>query len=847
MGFDKRKLNRGLIMKEKKPALALFCAFLFCVLITAGVFILEKVRIKENGLVRANKEVSVLLENETDFNAIIEFIESDTERGHFLGIALINLAKNEERYIPDFETRYPRYKAYRDMVKELAQPDFSDWVAGVINGEVETEFEANVFEYLSGLKDARYLNQAVNRFIKILDDSGDSGFAAGSNKDAFILGAAGFYILQFPNSNNELLKTAIGQKADRFIKLSGSDLVKEIEGIPLNKLYIYLYLKYFSLERLINAKMETFIASGTKSVNAITWNISQVDSLINYFTSIGKGISPNYYSLFQLGFSKDEPIYIYIALQVLSKIGFDDHILQNWLNRNFAGMEDRLSRTYTDFRGRVIKREIVISDEVQETREAIAGKSDIPFEEILEDAIRLSAKDGRFIISRVTPEEEIQKEMRANSAFYTNDFVRRAVTTWELKNQLIAVIAVICLAAAFLCSLAVGFGSKWKWKDSNSLLSWLPLPLAGFILFFVFWNKYDNLSGFQTMPLTAFLFCGGILFIITLKARILNAPSRGLWYFLLAGCGAFNYFVKRHDASQFYYDAAGLPITKQIDKLISGGNLHHALKLLVHYNDPHLARQIIFNNVSFFQNAAPDQLEALFKNQLTWIEYLKLAKRDDLLENIRKETNDAINNPAIENICDDALYSKFVCNFTAFDYEEPNNHAAIETHVSNTLISRWNNGRHNVPRDVCAVIDRANLTINPAVLFVIAQEGITDTYRWAWNKLDQAVQACKTPDTCFAAIQMAADPEKLQRNMNIDVMLKIIEKGFSDCADCIPVFILLMQARNYIERWPDNRSGLAYNRILDNYKNKIKKVQSEIQKLQKPKKSGRTKRQQEEK
>ena len=487
-------------MKKFVPVVIFILAAVCSILVIAFVlYPYGKSKVKENNLVRADNEINdllaieldiekltdLLIDEESNFDSIVAYIESDAERQHFLGITLVKLSEYESVYEFDFESRYPRYKAYRGMVKELSRQDYSEWVGSIIKGVAETEFEANVFDYLSSLKDRRYLNDAVSRFIDILNKSGSDGFSAQTNKDAFIIGALSLYIMQFPG-NNAILRNALGEKAGQFINLSERNLT-EIRGVPLNQVYVYLYLKYFGLEDLINRKMETFLNTGTRRWDGTTWSMSAVDSLINYFSSTGKGMSQNFYSLIQTGFDRNDSIRIYIALQVLKKIGFDDPApsFTNLLNR-VSRRESGLEITTTQISG--VRRssttqKVIFSDEVAEVRRAIAGKTDVPFDAMLNSALKTSSEAGNFIIQRVTATEVVNKEVSEMSGQYTNNFVSESRKTWEKKNNQLASMRIFEIAAAVLSCAVVLYKKRKNTGDISTLI--LPYGIAVSLALFI--------------------------------------------------------------------------------------------------------------------------------------------------------------------------------------------------------------------------------------------------------------------------------------------------------------------------------------------------------------------------
>jgi hypothetical protein len=464
-------------MKKFVPFLTYVVAAAFAVFMIALVlYPYGKGAVKENALVKANDEAGRIVIQETDFDKIIAYIEEDDERRHFLGVTLLRLAENETMYAFHFEARYPRYKAYRDMVSEFARTDYSEWVASIIAGTTETEFEANVFDYLSNLKDQRYLNAAINRFVGILNDSGSNGFTAQTNKEAFIIGALSLYIIQFPG-NNSILRSVLGEKADQFAALSENNLT-EIRGVPLNQAYIYLYLKYFGLEELINEKMEIFLGGGDVTWDRKTWPMEAVDSLISYFSSIGKGMSQNFYSLIQSGFDKNDSVRIYIALQVLKNIGVDDPnpVLTNLLNR-VARRESGLAIITTSYGGQT-RREIIFSDEAAEVRRAVNGKEDMPFEQMLNNALTISSQTGNFIIPRVSAIEVIEKEISERGGQYTKGYIADQIELWNKKNDRLKNFRIIAIIIVLATCSTILFTTKGKYKRTEKII-YLIVPYGG--------------------------------------------------------------------------------------------------------------------------------------------------------------------------------------------------------------------------------------------------------------------------------------------------------------------------------------------------------------------------------
>lgn len=304
----------------------------------------------------------------------------------------------------------------RFPVDNEAFAEASTWLVSVISGETKTALELNVFDYLSGTDDNRYLDAAITRYTSYLGQTDSSSEGFGSlftatqpyqtsssvttyqpTRDEFILGSLSFYISQFPG-NNAILKAVLKERAEQFISLTGEKLTNT-EGIPLNQAYIALYLKYFGIEDLMIRRMDIFLESGEESVGTngvvTTWSLSAVNDLINYFASIGKGMSQNFYSLFSIGFTKNDNIYIYIGLKVSEKIGFDDPALRDWLDK-VAKRESTLTITTSDKNGTITNSEpVVFSTLAENTRSAISGKADTSFAETLNSTL----KPDRWITS----------------------------------------------------------------------------------------------------------------------------------------------------------------------------------------------------------------------------------------------------------------------------------------------------------------------------------------------------------------------------------------------------------------------------------------------------------------
>ena len=450
--------------------------------------------IKENDMVNASKEIedfisAALAERNADKSAsgtenilerVVRFIQSSAERRPFLGLSLVRLAERENILEKDFESRYPRYKAYRNMVQELSRNDYSEWAASVIKGTEKSEFEANVFEYLSKIKDPRYLEEAFSRFVEILNNSDAAGFTAQTSEDAYIIGALSLYIIQF-SENSDALKAALGEKANSFISLQDNNL-KGVKGLPLNQVFIFFYLKYYGLEQLINKRMENFISAGTRGWDGTTWTMTAVSDLIDYFVSTGQGMSKNFYSLFDEN-KKNASLRSYIGLQVIKKIGFNDPDLWEILEE-VSGREVDLEMITTSYVRGVpqagqTRRKINFRDEVNETLSAISGRKNVPFEELLAGSLEEISKSGNFIVPRVTAKDVINNEISQLKDQYTHTFISEKNEKWQKKNESLKKLLFFQIFLLIALSLTAFFLFKNKFnKNKNSIMIIIPAVAA---------------------------------------------------------------------------------------------------------------------------------------------------------------------------------------------------------------------------------------------------------------------------------------------------------------------------------------------------------------------------------
>jgi hypothetical protein len=259
------------------------------------------------------------------------------------------------------------------------------------------------------------------------------------------------------------------------------------------------------------------------------------------------------------------------------------------------------------------------------------------------------------------------------------------------------------------------------------------------------------------------------------------------------------------------------------------------MELLQANTDYSLSTRIINNNAAFFSSVEPEQMEKLFRDRLSWIDWLKSTKREDLLEKIRASANEIITNGVPAGLLeDDSQYSDFIAGLTAFDYTAADNHQALENVVSNTLIQRCNSGKRTMPEMVIRVIDQMDIPVNPSVLMALAQEAAANKSSWLWNKMEKDAAKSGALDMWFESLISPLEPAKLQRTMNIHILLGLINTCFSNCRNYIPALVLLTQAREYIEKHGSPYSGNEYNRIVDLHKKKIEKARKQLQKTMKP-------------
>ncbi|MBN2536037.1 MAG: hypothetical protein JXB88_24365 [Spirochaetales bacterium] len=530
------------LTKKKTPVLALVLGGIICIAITSGVFFLEKDLVAENHMVKAYETVKSIVAHEKDFDAILNKIENNSNLNNFTRITLLELAKDPERYGTDFEIRYPHYMEYQYMYSQLLRKDYSDWIGEVISGKADTEFIPNIFHYLSTLKDDRYLAQALSRFNDFLMQSNESGFVVTSHLDAFIIGSLALYCMQFPRAKTKLLKSALAQKIDYFMNSAG-----KVMGIPLNQIFIAFYIKHNTLESLIIKKMNEFLSSGKKSWDGTSWYKSAVDNLINYFTEIGTGLSRDFYILFETGFRDFDPMRLYIALQVMKKIGFDDPELLKWLDKDYDNFENKLSMYSVDVLGTKSNEQIInFSGEITETRSAIIGRQKAYFSQILAEDVENSALH-KMHIPVVTIPGEIMNESLPDQ--YTKEFINIKIASRKSKHQLILFVATISFLATFLL-----ITSKEK---GAFLLTWLFLPVINLLFFFIFWNPLSDFYQLEIPTLILFLFITVIPFAIIFVTKVFHRPGKIIWRFFLFISAEICYLLGIKNKAQYYFKLAG--------------------------------------------------------------------------------------------------------------------------------------------------------------------------------------------------------------------------------------------------------------------------------------------------
>jgi hypothetical protein len=282
---------------------------------------------------------------------------------------------------------------YNKMMNELKPDSYSELIAAIITGETRKPFDYKVFERLSTFNDEMYLDAAIQRYITYINYDDPARLNVQSHEDMFIAGSLALYIVQF-SEKKEVLKTTMGEKIDRFVALSDENLKK---NLSLNQAFVYLYLQYFGLESLIIKRTQSFLDSGTKRQTdegeVITWSEAKVDDIINYFSTIGEGMSENFYVLFRNGFDKNDNMQIYLGVKVFENIGSDNAELHDWLDI-IAVRPSTLSKTTGTH-----EEPIIFATEVDITRKAIAGKKETPFQNVLKKTLQTALKD--YLIPKI--------------------------------------------------------------------------------------------------------------------------------------------------------------------------------------------------------------------------------------------------------------------------------------------------------------------------------------------------------------------------------------------------------------------------------------------------------------
>jgi len=211
-----------------------------------------------------------------DFNELVDYLESDSERNHFLRIAIDQVANEYAKY-NGFEIRYPGYKEFLDMEKELARNDFSEWIAGVISGKIESKYENNVFTYLSEFDKDYYLKQAIDRFFSITGEI-DITNEYENYKLVILL----LYVERFPD--NKEFQRRVVQNKNRIVELSN----RGFKSIDSNVFY-YLSVKNFGVRDLISQRLSSI--KGKKYGMLEVPDMNDIDILINDFISQGRDMA----------------------------------------------------------------------------------------------------------------------------------------------------------------------------------------------------------------------------------------------------------------------------------------------------------------------------------------------------------------------------------------------------------------------------------------------------------------------------------------------------------------------------------------------------------------------------
>lgn len=842
-------------MNRAKRFLAVIPFALAFLAVIAGIWGLEKSTVSENRLVKDNRELSRLLSTENDWNNIFLWLDSAEDKKGFTGLALLHLAENEPSYIDQFEQRYPRYKAWNDFQKEKQNPNYSPLIGSIIRGQTQSEFEPNAFEYLSAFNKDYYVDDAVERFITYMDTSTDRGFSVSSTKDAYQVASLIMYIMQFPDSRTGMLKAKIGEQVRNFISSTDS-----VEGLPLNQAFVYLYLQYYSLESLLTMKMDSFISSGRASETGITWTMDAVENLIAYFSEIGSGFPQNFYVLFKQGFSRDDPIRIYIALQVMKKIGFNDSVLNSWLNRSYDPFENTLeiivSSTTAGFSTETVSRErIVFADEVEQTRNVISEKKGKAFATTLGDALSESNKTGDFTIQDVALSGEIQNEIDSSiGALHDQAFVENKITNWNLKRRLIDICFILTLLAAFAGLLHTVISKPEAYENRGQpLLYWTEPAILQALLFFTIWNGGDYGQKTIWPSLIAFVILSSIALLISRTQ--LAIPGKNLWKKACLFTAERHYGKHKTDSVLWFQEAGHMQSfnerliendsmaldagivrnlgASEIETIANrlGDREKHArlLELLETYGQSDISKRMVAKYPNSFASIEAERIRRLLGDDATWISWLKKNEKLEELNLLRMEANTIVEGLDSSFAQNTAALTALTVKLGAFDLTEEQNHANISALLNKLLSDRHGGGLLDIPKEVLSFAQSNLIDIDP--VFLLAHETTPGSRtNPARQLLVQSVGRAADPDLTFLVLAQAFAVYGPSLGSDaFSSVIEMIDMGFQRCKAPITVMSLLVWAKESAEKSQSNTMINQYNGVITKHKNTIEEAIASIQ------------------
>ena len=567
--------------------LTIIFSALFIVITGLVLFTIRKPQPQKNTLLIVNDEINEFLYNNdnNDFNALIDLLQSDSEHEKFINLTLTHVKENYASF-EGYETRYPKYQEFLDMEVEMKREDTSEWIAGVIKGNINTSFENSVWTFLAKFEKNYYLNQVIDRFFRVSNDVFESG-----NEKIPELAALLLYIERFPE--NRELQRRVQQNRNMIIRLS------EMDNLDPN-IYYYLRTKYIGLRDYIVQKISA-IRGRTYGALGEVPDMNELDIIIKEFKSRGRGMPQNFYPLFDLGFSNDRlnTFYIYIALEVFKDIGFEDKVLTDWLSRNYANFKMtiyssdeqiweaerqervRLERElrnaglgdvieawknpaekslYTSFlretpNGQQIidilnhitapplrrsipqlgsgfalpAKSINFPQMADETRNVIKGRSASFYSQTLENLTSFIIRDMSHNVITKEIDNEFPIDYFNQYTDYDinkaqDDYNMLCLNALKINNDLFKIILILCSIAALIFCIYTSVIAGGYSEAAGNLLAWLPLPIIGIITFLLARPenlKYGSVSG----NITFFVISGIVLIFLTIKTRLLRKLS----------------------------------------------------------------------------------------------------------------------------------------------------------------------------------------------------------------------------------------------------------------------------------------------------------------------------------